>query len=146
MKELSGNASQTVTADPERCFAVLAAIDKYPSWYPEAIRRVDVLETADDGAPTKVRTELNLAYGPLSRTFDLVMALRATAPSEVRLTRLPNEPGDPEEFEVRWQIAPQRIALALQAKLSVPRLVPVAGIGESLANDFVRAASRELNS
>lgn len=146
MKELSGNASQPVTADPERCFALLAAVDKYPNWYPEAIRRVDVLETAADGAPTKVRTELGLAYGPLSRTFDLVMAVRANAPSEVRLTRLRNERGDPEEFEVRWQIAPQRIALALQAKLSVPRLVPVAGIGESLANDFVEAASRALSS
>ena len=37
------------------------------------------------------------------------------------------------------------ISLALDATLSVPRLVPLGGIGDSLADGFVSAAARELS-
>jgi hypothetical protein len=70
----------------------------------------------------------------------------------VTLTRLPNEPADPEEFEVRWRLAPPgpatdgtRIDIELAAKLDVPRLMPVGGVGAAIAEGFLAAAVRELS-
>ena len=51
MKDLRGQATGTVSADAEHCFAVLLAVDGYPTAYPEVIRQVEVLERARDGSP-----------------------------------------------------------------------------------------------
>jgi hypothetical protein len=69
----------------------------------------------------------------------------------VVLTRIPHDAGDREQFRVAWTLtaAPggaerTEIGLALNATLSVPRLVPLTGVGDSLAAGFVSAAAREL--
>jgi hypothetical protein len=66
---------------------------------------------------------------------------------EVCLTRVPNEAGDPEKFEVVWRVSADdgtRLAIELNAMLEVPRLLPLGGVGDRLAQGFVDAAKREL--
>ena len=51
MKELRGQATGAVSADPARCFEVLLAVERYPAAYPEVIRHVEVGERGRDGSP-----------------------------------------------------------------------------------------------
>lgn len=145
MKELRGSAESSVDASSRACFELAAAVDRYPIWNP-AIRNVEVLESNADGRPTRVRTVVNVAAGPISRDFDLVMAVEFSGREAVSLSRVPHEPGDPEKFEVVWRIAedPTSLQIELTATLEVPRLMPVGGIGDRLAQEFIADAKREL--
>jgi hypothetical protein len=147
MKELSGSARAPVPASPEASLALLAAVDRYPTWYPEVVRAVDVVEREPSGQPTRVQTKLHLAQGPLAKDFDLLMTVAVQPPSMVSLTRVPHEPSDEERFEVIWHVdgsAQTQIRLDLRADLSVPRFLPIGGIGDAVAGGFVSAAARAL--
>lgn len=149
MKQLHGAASTEVNAPIEQCFAMLAAIDLYPSWYPEVVREMDVLETAAGGAATRVRTTLRLSHGPLVKDFTLQLAVRLQSHALVELTRISHGPGDSEEFEVAWRLEDRghtHIELALNATVAVPRLVPLGSVGDSFAEGFVSAAARRIQS
>jgi ribosome-associated toxin RatA of RatAB toxin-antitoxin module len=148
MKELSGAATEVVSAPIEQCFALLQAVDHYPDWHPEVVREVEVLRRDAQGSPTKARTTLHVARGPLVRDFRLLMDVAARPPAAVTLVRVRNDPSDQEQFEVRWQLQEERsrteVRLGVHANLSVPRLVPVGGIGDAMAQGFVDAAVRAL--
>jgi ribosome-associated toxin RatA of RatAB toxin-antitoxin module len=148
MKELNGSASRVVQAPIEECFALLQAVDRYPIWHPEVVRKVEVVERDADGTPAQARTTLHVAAGPVVRDFDLLMAVAARAPEAVTLTRQRHDADDHEQFEVRWRLRPQdgatRVHLDVAATLSVPRLLPLGGIGDSMANGFVAAAAKAL--
>jgi ribosome-associated toxin RatA of RatAB toxin-antitoxin module len=150
MKELNGNASQVVSAPIEDCFQLLEAVDRYPAWHPAVVKEVDIVERDADGKPTQVRTTLHVSVGPIVRDFHLLMAVQTTHPTAVSLERLRNQPSDREEFEVRWHLTEQgastRITLDVAATLSVPRLVPVGGIGDTMASGFVVAAAAAIQS
>jgi Polyketide cyclase / dehydrase and lipid transport len=148
MKELRGAAGATVDAPIERCFELLRAVDAYPSWYPEVVKSVQVVERGAEGEPARVQTILHLAQGPLARDFDLLMTVTAQRPTTVDLSRVPHERGDEERFQVVWKLSGQgstRIGLDLRANLSVPRFVPLGGIGDSVAQGFVTAAVRQFS-
>lgn len=143
MKELSGFAAAEVTATTEQCMALLAAAERYPGWYPDVVRRVDVLEHDPAGQTTKARTTLHVAYGPVTRDFELTLDVQVRPPDVVRLVRIPHEPTDEERFEVNWRVREgvrRVLELSLTAALPVPRLLPVGGIGAALAQGFVGAA------
>jgi hypothetical protein len=147
VKELHGRASTEVAVPIDRALALLAAVERYPSWYPEVVREVDVLEVAGDGQPIKALTSLHVVHGPLVRDFRLEMAVTVDPPRSVQLTRIPHGAGDREQFQVTWNLTGSdatRIALAIDANLSVPRLVPLGGVGDALAQGFVRAARNAL--
>lgn len=147
MKELSGTATAAVAAPPEQCLALLAAVDRYPSWYPDVVRAVDVVERDPAGQPTRARAKLHLAQGPLAKDFDLLIAVVVQPPSTVRLTRVPDDPADAERFEVNWHVdapAHAQIRVELHANLPVPRFLPIGGIGDAVADGFVTAAARAL--
>ncbi len=147
MKELSGAATVAVTAPQEQCLALLAAVEGYPTWYPEVVRAVDVLERDPSGQATRVRTKLHLSQGPLSKDFDLEMDVTVQPPRNVQLSRIPHEATDGERFDVTWHVDPQpqaQIRLELRANLAVPRLLPIGGIGDAVADGFVQAAARTL--
>jgi hypothetical protein len=147
MKELHGHASTDVAAPIEECFALLEALDRYPAWYPEVVAEATVLDAGADGRAATVRTKLHVTHGPLVKDFDLLLAVRLERPATVTLTRIPREQGDRETFEVTWRLAGDAIThieLELDASLSVPRLVPLGGVGDAIAQGFVRAASRAL--
>jgi ribosome-associated toxin RatA of RatAB toxin-antitoxin module len=146
MKELQGSASAVVAASPEQCLELLRAVDRYPTWYPEVVRAAEVLERDSEGRPTRTRTTLHLSRGPLEKDFQLLMEI-VTDPSGVRLTRVAQGPGDEEQFEATWRVELKngtRIHLRLDANLSVPRLLPLGGVGDALADGFVTAAARAL--
>jgi ribosome-associated toxin RatA of RatAB toxin-antitoxin module len=147
MKQLQGNSSASVSAPIERCFALLYAVETYPAWYPEVVRDAEVLERKEDGGPSKARAQLHVSAGPLVQDFKLLLAVTAEPLRAVTLTRIAHDASDSEEFEVSWrleQAGQTRIQLDLHANLSVPRFLPLGGIGDSLARGFVEAAARAL--
>lgn len=154
MKNLQGSASGAATVALEECVRFFLAVDRYPTWHPGVVRKVEVLERDGDGSPTRARGMLHVAVGPLVKDFDLVLSVMLEDPRTVSLKRVPHHPGDEERFEVTWHLEEGGVTaregtwirLDLQASLSVPRLVPVGGIGDRLAEGFVSAATRALGS
>lgn len=149
MKHLRGAASGIVAAPMAQCLELLEAIDGYPGWHPEVVRSIVVLERRDAGSPTKVGATLHAALGPFNKDLELVLAIQFEAPGTVKLTRLAGEVSDEEGFQAIWrvhEVAETRIELELElaASLDVPRLVPVGGVGDAMARDFVAAAIRAL--
>jgi ribosome-associated toxin RatA of RatAB toxin-antitoxin module len=146
LKELSGTARRTTSAPTEVCFALLQTVDGYPEWYPETIKEVDVLERAADKHPSRVRAKLHLAWGPVVRDFDLVLAVESEPQTMVRLARVKDQPSA-STFEATWRVGAAdstQIELELRAGLDVPRFLPLAGIGDAIASGFVDAAARRL--
>ena len=149
MKVLTGSAVGTTGATPEQAFALLEAIDRYPTWYPEVIKEAEVLERDAQGRPTRARTKLHVERGPLTRDFNLRMSVMDDPIIMIKLSRIPNEPSDEERFDVTWRVEgahPTRIRLDLLADLSVPRFVPLGDVGDALAHGMVSAATRALAS
>ena len=146
LKELTGTATRTTPAPAEACFALLQAVDGYPEWYPEAIKEVDVLDRAPEGHPSRVRAKLHLAWGPVVRDFDVVLAVENEPQTMVRLVRVKDQPSA-STFEATWGVraaGTTQIELKLRAGLDVPRFLPLAGIGDAVAAGFVDAAARRL--
>jgi Polyketide cyclase / dehydrase and lipid transport len=147
MKELHARAGTPVNASAAMAMALLEAIDGYPRWYPEGVRTAEILERDSGGRPTQVQAVLHVATGPLTRDFHLTLAVTRPEPGSLRLTRVPHDSRDQERFTVTWRVSETsgvRVELSLDANLSVPRLVPVGGVGESIAKGFLDAAARAL--
>ncbi|MBV9605748.1 MAG: SRPBCC family protein [Solirubrobacterales bacterium] len=147
MKELTGSASGTTAAPPEAALALLKAIDGYPSWTPDVVREAEVLERDAAGHPTRARATLHVERGPLTRDFDLLFDVRVDPGGTVALSRIPHAGSDKERFDVTWKVSggqSTRIELALAANLDVPRFIPLGGVGDSMAEDLLSAATRAL--
>ena len=150
MKELGGTASAEVSASPEECVALLKDLERYPSWYPEVVRRVEVVRPAEGERSAQARTTLHLGIGPVRRDFNLLMEVNNVGGRVVRLSRVGHGSGDSEELSATWRIAEgppggaTRITVEVLARLDVPRLLPLSGIGDAVARDFVSAAARAL--
>ena len=54
MKELNGSAYSAVDAPPDKCMALLEAVDRYPEWHPEVVKEVELLASNDDVRPRAV--------------------------------------------------------------------------------------------
>jgi Polyketide cyclase / dehydrase and lipid transport len=146
MKELHGSAYSSVDAPPDKCLALLEAVDRYPDWHPEVVQEVEVL-ASNEGHPTRVRAKLHLARGPLVKDFNLVMSVATDGRRQVKLTKVHDAVSGPEVFEVTWLVedtGPTLIRLDLAASLDVPRFLPVGGVGDGIAQGFAAAAVKEL--
>ena len=146
MKELGGTAARHVAAPVETCLALVRAVDGYPRWCPDLVRDVEVLERGPDGQPITARTKLHVARGPIVKDFDLLMAVVVEPPGTVRLSKVASAHSS-NRFDVTWRLRDAdgtRIELALRADLDLPRFLPVGGIGDAIAEDFVDAAGRAL--
>lgn len=148
MKEFHGTATQVVAAPVEDCLSLLRAVDGYPTWFPEMVRDVEVLQRDASDQPTRARTKLHVARGPLVHDFDLLMAIAVEPPGTVKLSKVTSD-RSPSRFDVTWSLQAAestRIELNLSATLSVSERVPVGDIGNAIAEQFVAAASRALAS
>jgi ribosome-associated toxin RatA of RatAB toxin-antitoxin module len=150
MKELRGNATSEVAASPEECLALLQDIERYPSWYPDVVRRVTVVRPAGVGAPVAARTTVHLGIGPIRRDFNLLMEVSSEAGRIIRLARVKDGTSDAEELSATWRIddgsrGRTRLTVEVSARLEGPRLLPLHGLGDAVARDFVSAAARALN-
>ena len=147
MKDLRGDAAAQVVASSSECFQLLLAIERYPEWHPDVVRLAEVTRRGAGGWPTMATTTVHLGVGPLHRDFRLVMEVDTTPDHQVSLTRVPHDSSDPERFIVAWHIEPgptTRLAMELRATLDVPRLLPLRGVGDAVAQGFVAAAGDEL--
>ena len=151
MKELSATASDVAPAPIERCFELVADIERYPDWYPAGVKRVEVLERGADGRPTLVAALLSLGEGPIRKDFDLHLAVVTTAPSArgVELTRIKENAADGERLVVAWTLAENgaagtQLTVELRAALDLPPFLPVGAIAQSVANGFLAAATARL--
>jgi Polyketide cyclase / dehydrase and lipid transport len=147
MKDLDGAATAAVWAPLDECLAVLEAVDRYPTWYPQVVRDVEVLERDPRGQPSRVRTKLHVSRGPVVKDFDLILVV-AVESNAVKLTRPPDNPS-PQQFDVAWQLrdgGETTIELHLHAKLNVRRFMPLGGVGNALAQGFVAAAKSAIES
>lgn len=148
MKELTGTAHLDVEAPLQSCYELLADVERYEDWYPDVVRRVDVLDREPDGLASRAHATLHVARGPLQHDFELMLSVERRPPRVVALVRVPNEPTDPEQFRVDWRLTGDggrtRIGVELAALVDVPRVLPLRGIGDALAGGFVTAAGRAL--
>jgi hypothetical protein len=130
--------------------ALLEDIDRYPTWHPDVVKQAEVLERDAEGHPTKAHCKLHVERGPMTRDFDLMMAVTVDPAGTVKLSRIPHEPSDGERFNVTWSVAggnpSSRIQLDLLADLNVPRFIPLGGVGDEIAQGMVNAATRALAS
>ncbi len=141
-------AAASVEASVEACLALLADVEGYPRWHPEVVRGVEVSERDRAGRASRARVELRLGFGQLAGSFEELMAVSVRPGEEVRLERIPHGAGDPERFEVRWRVTagpPTRLELELSASLELPRLLPLGGLADSVAQGFVAAARLALS-
>jgi hypothetical protein len=146
MREFHGEAAEVVAAPEEDCFALLAAVDRYPDWCPDVVGDVDVLDRGADGQPSRLRMSMHIARGALVREFFLFLGIVVEPPGTVKLTRVTDHPTE-QEFNATWMLRPAgstRVALQLDAKLRVPWYVPAEGIADAIAEGFVTAACRAL--
>ncbi len=153
VKELQGRASATAPASKHECLELLAAVERYPSWYPEVIRSVERLDPAEGDGPPRVGASLHFSYGPISHDLELQLEVVIDPASGVWLNRVPYDPGDRERFTVHWRLDERPgdtrtdIDLRLEANLDIPRFVPVpvGTIGDSFASRFLTAAVTALS-
>lgn len=150
MKELRGNATAEVDGSPEECLALLGDLARYPNWYPEVVRRVQIISSDQDGAPVRARTTVHLGIGPIQRDFNLLMEISSEAGRIIRLARVKDGASDAEELSATWRIDDRSpggrtpLTVEVSARLEVPRLLPLRGVGDAVARDFVSAAARAL--
>ena len=147
MKDLNATASREAAAPIDTCFDRLADVEGYSRWHPAGVKRAEVVERDPAGTATKISTTFILQR--LQRDFTLEMALRLERPQLIELRRLPKKPGDPEHVILTWRLSERgadrtSIALDLNAKLDLPRFLPIGGVGETIARGFVDAAVASL--
>jgi len=149
MKHLHGTARASVDVPIEDCLAFLAALEAYPSWYPDVVTDVEVIESGPDGLPARAETKLHLSYGPVSRDLDLLLAVHVSRPGLVKLEHVPRGASSGASFSATWHLeadAGTQLELELDATMPVPALVPLSGVGDSFANGFMQAAVTRLSS
>jgi hypothetical protein len=142
VRELRASAAVSVDAAPAECLALLTDVAAYPDWCQDTVRHAEALEG------DRARVTLRLGLGPLTGSFEELMTLRVAPAGEVRLERVPHDATDSERLEVIWRIGdgpPTRLEVSLAAALELPRLVPLGGVAESVAQDLVAAANRALS-
>ena len=146
MRDFHGEAAEVTPASLDDAFALVAAVDRYPEWCPDAVRAVDVLERGADGYLRSVRMRMHVARGGIVRDFNLYLAIAVEPPATVKLRRFTDHPTN-QEFHATWLLRPAggtAIELQLDAKLRVPPYIPAGGIPDAIAEGLVSAACRAL--
>ena len=149
MKDLAATVTGTTSASVEDCFALLSDFESYPRWFPNGVTAAEVLERDPaSNDPSKIKTTLHVAQGPLVRDFKVHMAVTLQRPQLIELRRLPKEPSDREEMAVVWRLRDENgateVEAGLNARLSIPPFLPVGGIADTMARGFLNAALAQL--
>jgi ribosome-associated toxin RatA of RatAB toxin-antitoxin module len=147
VKDLRGDAAGPVPASSSECFELVVAVEGYPEWHPDVVRRAAVTQHDAEGRPARAIATVHLGIGPLRQDLSLDMGITAEPERLVRLSRIPHKRSDPEEFVMTWVIEPgptARLAIELRARLDLPRFLPLHGVGDSMAQGFLSAAQAEL--
>jgi hypothetical protein len=147
MKEFRGSGSALVRASTEESYALLAAVDRYAEWNGELVRELEVLQAE----PLRLRAVIYVKRAPFTKTLELRVAVRNAPPHTVHITRIPNEPTDPEGLELTWRVGSAavgtRVELDFRAVASfVPGFLPLGGVGNLIAGKLLSSATDALGS
>jgi ribosome-associated toxin RatA of RatAB toxin-antitoxin module len=147
VKELEGRAKAQLDVRPEDCYALLAAIERYPTWF-EVVREVEILEPERNGTPGRARAAVHVPQSPFGTDFELFVAVRTVPPVTITLTRLPQGPSDPDRLELIWRVAgggSTELELEFDAAASfVPGFLPLGDAGDAIARAAIEAARAAL--
>ena len=149
MKELSATASGVAATPIEACYAHLLDVERYPQWYPDGAKQVDVLERDADGAAAEVDAVLAAVAGPLRKDFPVRLAVQQQRPTRIALARVADDRGDHEALTIAWALrglgeSQTEITVELGARLDVPMFLPIDPVAREVANGFLQAALRSL--
>lgn len=149
MKQLSATAGGVAGTPIERCYEHLLDVERYPQWYPDGAKRVDVLERDADGVAIAVDAVLAAVAGPLRKEFPVRLAVERSRPTRVALARVADDRGDHEALTIAWALralgeAQTEITVELTARLDVPLFLPIDPVAREVANGFLQAALRSL--
>jgi ribosome-associated toxin RatA of RatAB toxin-antitoxin module len=148
VKELQGRARDELEVPPERCFELVATVERYPTWF-KVVREVELLEPEQNGTPGLARAAVHVAQSPFGTDFELVMAVQTEPPLMVTLTRVPDGPGDPDRLELTWRVSgagSTELELEFDAAASfVPGFLPVGDAGDAIARAAIKAARKALS-
>jgi len=144
LKQLQGSAIAGTELPVEDCFALLAAIDRYPAWF-EMVREVEILDREPDGRPRLARVEIYVPQSPFGTDFSFMVAVEADRPAKMRFTKLPDGPADEDRIELTWRIRENgrtEIEFEFDAAVSfVPGYLPVGSAGDVIAEIILDAAT-----
>ncbi|MDE3131719.1 MAG: SRPBCC family protein [Acidobacteriota bacterium] len=149
MKDLSATATGVAATPIERCYAHLLDVERYPRWYPDGAKRVEVLERDAGGVALLVDAVLAAVAGPLRKEFPVRLAVQRTALERIALARVADDRGDHELLTIAWVLralggAETEITVELGARLDVPPFLPIDPVAREVANGFLQAALRSL--
>lgn len=77
MKHLDGRAQASVQAPIADCYALLEAVERYPSWCGEFIREASRVERGGDGRPVRAHVVVYVAQSPFAKRFEFDATIRA---------------------------------------------------------------------
>jgi ribosome-associated toxin RatA of RatAB toxin-antitoxin module len=149
MKELTATATGVAATPIERCYEQLLDVERYPQWYPDGAKRVEVIERDDEGVAAKVDAVLAAVAGPLRREFPVRLAVQRERPTRIALARVADDRGDHEALTIAWLLrslgdSETEITVELGAVLDVPMFLPIDPVAREVANGFLQAALRSL--
>ena len=149
MKSIDGRAGSTVRATAAECFALLAAVERYPEWTRGLVRGVTALERDEAGRASAARLEIHVAQSPFTQDLTVPVSVRVEPDRAVRLTRVPEGPSDREELDIHWRLQSAtgtRIDVSFHTVTAlVPRLVPLFGVGDQIAAHLLKSAVGALD-
>ena len=149
MKELVATATGSSPKPIEHCYAHLLDVERYPQWYPDGAKKVEVLERDSAGAALKVDAVLAAVAGPLRKDFPVRLMVEQDRPSRIALARVADDRGDHEALTIAWALralgdAETEITVELGAVLDVPPFLPIDPVAREVANGFLQAALKSL--
>jgi ribosome-associated toxin RatA of RatAB toxin-antitoxin module len=151
MKELSATATGVAATPIEVCYAHLLDVERYPAWYPDGAKQVQVLERDGDGAAARIDAVLAAVAGPLRKEFPVRLAVQQQRPTRIALARVADDRGDHEALTIAWALralgeTETEITVELGATLDVPMFLPIDPVAREVANGFLQAALTSLQS
>ena len=149
MKHLSATATGVAATPIERCYEHLLDVERYPQWYPDGAKKVEVLERDGDGAVVRVDAVLAAVAGPLRKEFPVRLAVEQSRPTRLALARVADDRGDHEALTIAWVLralgdAQTEITVELGAVLDVPLFLPIDPVAREVANGFLQAALKSV--
>ncbi|MDE3134042.1 MAG: SRPBCC family protein [Acidobacteriota bacterium] len=149
MKQLTATATGVAAKPIDRCYEHLLDVERYPQWYADGAKRVEVLERDGEGVAVAVDAVLAAVAGPLRKEFPVRLAVQRERPTRVALARVSDDRGDHEALTIAWGLrslapAETEITVELVAVLDVPPFLPLDPVAREVANGFLQAALRSL--
>jgi ribosome-associated toxin RatA of RatAB toxin-antitoxin module len=149
MKQLSATATGTAPIPIDRCYDHLLDVERYPEWYPDGAKKVDVMTRDGEGRAATIDAVLAAVAGPLRKEFPVRLAVEQNRPERIALARVADDRGDHEALTIAWvlkSLAPDQteITVELGAMLDVPPFLPIDPVAREVANGFLQAALKSL--